>query len=891
MPLLLLLFAGSGCAALIYEIVWFQLLQLVIGSSAVSLGVLLGTFMGGMCLGSLALARFIPPSLHPLRVFALLEAGIGMLGILVWFGVPLLALLYVPLAGQGLPGILVRGALGAVCLLPPTLLMGATLPAMARWVELTPRGVAWLGFFYGGNIAGGVFGSLLAGFYLLRVHDMATTTYVAATINGTVALIGFGLARCKSFKYEIANFSSPESATQPAVKVGSIPPSSPHEGRVGRGPRRGEANKDAPPLRGPFLHPMEEREKSSSLTHPWPAASEAWPVYLAIGISGLCALGAEVVWTRQLSLVLGPTVYTFSIILAVFLGGLGLGSGGGAFLARRTMRPQLALGACQMLLVAAMAWTACVLSKSLPYWPINPFLSQSPWFTFQLDLARCLWAILPPACLWGASFPLALAAVAAPGQDAGRWVGRAYAANTIGAIVGALACSLLLIAWVGTQQTQRLLIGLSTVAALLVFLPTLWRTSKESRAGVPPDNRASRPRTLELGRDALPGRRDACPTTPVSRIRIAGALLALIGVATALASSVPQVPWDLVAYGHYLPTKANIGSLLYMGEGMNSSIAVTEMSNGVRNFHVSGKIEASTEPRDMQLQRMLGHVPALFHPKPRSVLVVGCGAGITAGCFVVYPEIEKIVVCEIEPLIPEVVATYFTNENYNVLKDPRVAIILDDARHYVRTTREKFDIITSDPIHPWVKGAATLYTQEYFDLCKAHLNPGGVVTQWVPLYESTREAVKSEVATFFESFPNSTIWSNDLEGEGYDVVVCGRLDEGPINVDAIEQRLRANERLAKSLKDAGFRSAVSLLGTYAGQRTDLGPWLAGAEINRDRNLRLQYLAGLGLNLNQGGLIYGEMLLHRRFPEQLFAGTEMQKRMLRLLVERGTSAKP
>jgi len=824
MPLLLLLFAGSGCAALIYEIVWFQLLQLVIGSSAVSLGVLLGTFMGGMCLGSLALARFISPRLHPLRVYALLETGIGVLGILVWIGVPLLTRLYVPLAGHGLVGILVRGALGAVCLLPPTLLMGATLPAMARWVEMTLRGVSWLGFFYGGNIAGAVFGSLLAGFYLLRVHDMATATYVAATINGTVALISFGLAGRKDFKYEL---SIPKSGT--------------------------------------------------------PAASQQpWPVYLAIGISGLCALGAEVVWTRQLSLVLGPTVYTFSIILAVFLGGLGIGSSAGSFLAGRTARPRLILGACQMLLVTAIAWTACVLSTSLPYWPINPFLAQSPWFTFQLDLARSLWAILPPACLWGASFPMALAAVAAPGQDAGRWVGRIYAANTIGAIVGALGCSLVLVAWIGTQQTQRLLIALSTVAALLMFLPTLWQDRTASRAGVTPEFQSSRARRPV-------GRRDACPTKPPSRFRTTVGLLALVGVAILLALSVPQVPWDLVAYGHYLPTKLNVGRLLYMGEGMNSSIAVTEMSSGVRNFHVSGKIEASIEPRDMQLQRMLGHLPALFHPKPRSVLVVGCGAGITAGCFVLYPEIEKIVICEIEPLIPKVVANYFTNENYNVVKDPRVTIILDDARHYVRTTREKFDIITSDPIHPWVKGAATLYTQEYFDLCKAHLNPGGVVTQWVPLYESTREAVKSEVATFFESFPNSTIWSNDQEGEGYDVVVCGRLDDRPIDVDAIDRRLRENERLALSLKQPGFKSAVGLLGTYAGQHADLGPWLRGAEINRDRNLRLQYLAGLGLNLNQGGLIYEEMLLHRRFPEELFTGTEMQKRMLRLMVEKGKSA--
>jgi spermidine synthase len=161
-----------------------------------------------------------------------------------------------------------------------------------------------------------------------------------------------------------------------------------------------------------------------------------------------------------------------------------------------------------------------------------------------------------------------------------------------------------------------------------------------------------------------------------------------------------------------------VGEKLYVGEGMNASVAVTKLANGVRNFHISGKVEASTDTADMRMQRMLGHLPALLHPGPRSVLVVGCGAGVTAGSFAVYPSVERIVVCEIEPLIPRVVAQYFAKQNHDVLKDHRTQVIYDDARHYLLTTREHFDIITSDPTHPWVKGAATLYTKEYFELCK-----------------------------------------------------------------------------------------------------------------------------------------------------------------------------
>src|SRR6195256_6102906 len=176
LPVLFLLFVGSGCAALIYEIVWFQLLQLVIGSSSISLGILLGTVMGGMCLGRLLLPRLISARRHPLRVYAMLELGIGALALLILVGMPLVGGIYTAWAGEGVAGIVFRAVVAGVCLLPPTILMGATLPAISRWVTATPDGVSWLGFFYGGNIGGGVIGSLVAGFYLLRVFDVATAT-------------------------------------------------------------------------------------------------------------------------------------------------------------------------------------------------------------------------------------------------------------------------------------------------------------------------------------------------------------------------------------------------------------------------------------------------------------------------------------------------------------------------------------------------------------------------------------------------------------------------------------------------------------------------------------------------------------------------------------------
>jgi spermidine synthase len=359
------------------------------------------------------------------------------------------------------------------------------------------------------------------------------------------------------------------------------------------------------------------------------------------------------------------------------------------------------------------------------------------------------------------------------------------------------------------------------------------------------------------------------------------ALAAATVAAVLLIESVAPVPGMLIAYGRRMMTSLGRSKVLYTGEGINSSIAITEWDDGAVQFHVSGKVEASTESYDMRLQRMLGHLPALVHKGPKSVLIVGFGAGVTAGSFVVYPEIQRIVICEMEPLIPPTATKYFGPQNYFVINDKRTQVIYDDARHFVLTTPEKFDIITSDPIHPWVKGSATLYSKEYFELVKRHLNPGGVITQWVPLYESDPDTVKSEIATFFDAFPNGTIWGNDISGGGYDLVLMGQVDPVKIDVDAMQARLDRPEgaRVAASMREVGFANAVQLLATYAGQEPDLRGWLAGAEINRDGNLRLQYMAGLALNVSREGAIYSAMLSYRRFPENLFAGSEERLRAL------------
>jgi spermidine synthase len=643
-------------------------------------------------------------------------------------------------------------------------------------------------------------------------------------------------------------------------------------------------------------------------------------IYLAIALSGFCALGAEVVWTRLLSLLMGATVYSFSIILAVFLFGMGIGSSAGSLLARTSSNPRTALSICQMLLTGAIAWAALIISKSLPYWPINPGIYTSdwgPWYVFQLDILRAAWMVLPASILWGASFPLAIAGVASRAKDPGRMVGGVYAANTAGAILGSLAFSMLVIPQLGTQEAERLLIAVAALSGVVALAASLFRE------GFNGDKRPAFAFSLLF-----------------SRVVFALAALMIVGF---LVDTVSRIPWVMVAWGRFSATYMAQASpevideaamrpdnkspskwyCTYLGEGMNASVAVTKSAAGARFFHGAGKVQASSQPQDMRLQRMLGHLSALACRNPEeieSVLVIACGAGVTAGTFTLYPGIKRIVICDIEPLVPKVVAPMFGKENYHVVDDiarrnpgfvngKEVTVVYDDGRHYIRTlpSDAKFDVITSDPIDPWVKGSAALNTVEFYEMCKSHLKPGGVMSLWAPLYESNLASSKSMIATFFQVFTNGMIFSNDEHFEGYDAVLLGHSAPGKINVDALEQLLERSEflQVKQSLMEVGFgksspeypeRSiAVNLLATFASQASDLQDWTQTAQLNRDKDLRLQYLAGMWFNSYLSNKILQSILSHYRFPDNLFTGSDERIALLKIaLAEQGrreVSAKP
>jgi spermidine synthase len=460
----------------------------------------------------------------------------------------------------------------------------------------------------------------------------------------------------------------------------------------------------------------------------------------------------------------------------------------------------------------------------------------------------------------------------------------------------------LIIPQAGTQWGQRLLVMLAGVSALVAFAPSFKYSENSKKKG------ANKSRSLSL-----------------SGGKLTGAILSLAAVVL-LVILISPVPWIAIARGRYASTwiersapgivreqdvpldpsrKPDIRYCLYVGEGMNVSVAVTKSSEGYLAFYGAGKVQASSAPADMRLQRMLGHLSVLAQTKPddvKDVLVVACGAGVTAGSFIPYPYIERITICDIEPLVPRVVTPMFGKQNYHIVdgiakENPHVVdgkevrVVYDDGRHYIRTLPKdaRFDIITSDPIDPWVKGCAALNTVEYYQMCKEHLKPGGVMSLWIPLYASDNETIKSVIATFFQVFPNGIIFSNDLNGKGFDAVLLGQAEPTRIDLDKLHKRLSSPDyaRVKESLTEVGYGAdianitwrpniwgdaGVSLLATYAGRAADMGKWMENAQINTDSNLRLQYLAGMSMGIHMETEILNGILKYYRFPEDIFTGS-------------------
>ncbi len=688
-----LIFVLSGATGLIYELIWVRQLYQVFGSTIHSVTTVVAAYMGGLGLGAWVLGRRADRHTHPAVLYGLLEIAIGLFGLLSPWVTHGIGTAYLGAARAVSPGLwagtALKFAFAFVVLLIPTFLMGGTLPVLTRAFarDRSDQLRGELALFYGLNTVGGVAGCLVAGYVLIEFVGLRASLLATGAVNlalGTVALL---LARL------------PESAPVASVTEGE-PVFTPDAGR----------------------------------------ATRRLAIWL-IAVTAFASLLYEIAWTRALILVIGSSTYAFTTILACFLLGIGLGS----LIAVGRGRPPRDLLVRVAVIQGAIAVLASLLFpffRALPVYVVATlqiqFLSVGELLT--LHAVAVALVVIPPAVGMGLSFPLLAELASERAGATGREVGRAYLANTLGSIAGAVATGFLLIHLVGSERTLVLgvLINAGAAAAL-----GAWAYREHGGGGAPA----------------------AAERIPF----VLGALALLIAFATPSWSGrlLDRAP---AVYGRARFSRDDLGRYLRgygseqlsFAEGWNAAVSVWRDGNQTW-LKVNGKVDASSVA-DMDTQVSLGLLPALGHARPRRVFVVGFGSGATTRTIADVPGVARIDVAEIERAVLRA-STEFRDVNRDVLADPRVHVIEDDARSALMLADSAYDLVVSEPSNPWIAGVSSLFTRDYFEVVARRLAPHGIFCQWLQMYRVTPGLVAVVVANLRAVFPHVEIWfanSSDL---------------------------------------------------------------------------------------------------------------------------------
>ncbi len=766
-----------------YEVVWVRSLSLIFGGTHLAVTTVLSVFMGGLALGSFLIGKRVDTIRNPLRFYGLLEIGIAIFAVLFIILLKIYPAVYIFLV-QGRENSnfylsLIRVLFALVTLIAPTTLMGGTLPVLTRFVSRNPEKLAThLAFLYGFNTFGAVVGTAATGFLLLRFYSVSTTLTIAIVINSLIGLVCILLPDPWAATSDRRKTGAEDAGVRPAVKSAS-PPSEPAE------------------FKNRFAFRM---------------------VLLGIGISGFCALGYEVLWTRILTLTIGTSVYGFTIMLATFLTGIALGSETYALFLKLipsadsdTRRQVLAFGIVQFVIgISALAVTFYIRDLPVHSIALQEFFLNRGLGVFNarqwanLSLAFCYMVI--PAFFMGLAFPIAGKVNASYRKSVGHAVGNVLAFNTVGAILGSAVSGYFLIYIFGIERSLQLLTVINIGLGLQVVLSV------------------QRIKPLSWGFAGL----------------TAAALMVLILNPAAFRM------WDrkyFAIFRNNQPEAFNTPErkkdalknteVLFYHEGIDSTISSIKIIGGIQAVLVNGKVVASSALRDRQCQLTLGHLPMLLHKNPRKVLVVGLGTGMTLGATSVHPAVEELTVAEIEPNVIGAARTFAAYNNH-VLDNPKLKMVFNDGRNFLMTTPDRYDVITADPIHPWTQGSGYLYTDEYFRIASAKLLPGGIMCQWLPIYELSVDNLKSVVKTFSNSFKYTMAWltQNDAELIG---------SNAPLIIDEAQlmQRLAA-PAVYRDLKPVMMDTATDFLSYFIMGTAGLTAFSRDGIVNTDDNLYLEF---------------------------------------------------
>ena len=678
----LICFFLSGTAGLIYEVVWTRMLTQIFGNTTYAIATVLSAFMAGLALGSYLFGRIADKGKNDFLLYGILEAGVGVYGFLVPWLFSLGQTIYIPLYGlnDSYPFLfnLLLFFLSFFLLVLPTLLMGATLPVLSRFfVHSFSHLGRRVGYLYATNTMGAVLGCGFAGYYLIPTLGMRATVYTAAAVNLLIAVLILVVDRARSKE-------------------------------------AGEGDSGA-----------SEQEAASGAAPSY----LGWVLLLGFGFSGFAAMLYENAWTRALTLVIGSSVYSFTTMLLTFLVGLALGG----FLYARLMGERevrvSTFGAIE-LWVGITALATIPLFEKLPLIFIRLLHAFGDSFSFFLSIQVLLSALVMflPTLLLGMTFPLVARLFTQSLYRVGSSVGISYAANTLGAIVGAFAGGFIFIPLIGVQNSILLAVIINLVIGWLLIVV---------------DPRLSKAPRFVLGVVVL----IAVILIPLKTPRWDRFIL--VSGVTIYNDRYENLPTNSLRL-----EEMRRDEMIYYREGLTATISVHRIGKDYVYFKTNGKIDGSHG--DALSQLMTGYIPLLFHPGGERAAVIGLGSGMTAKAVGAFP-LREIEVLEIEPAIADV-AGFFHDKNGKILEDRRVRLIPTDGRNYILATPKQYDIITAEPSNPWIAGIANLYTREFYEVVKSKLKEEGIFAQWFHNYSMSPDDFRMVFRTFGENFPYVTVW-------------------------------------------------------------------------------------------------------------------------------------
>jgi len=746
------LFFVSGATGLAYEVIWFRRFSHIWGASTLAMAAVVSSFLLGLGIGAHFLGRRADRMSAPLRGYGWCELAIGLLALLIPLECSLLAAttgaLYPALSGIPFLYTVVRFLLTFLVIGPPCILMGGTFPLLVKQFTGPGEVGPTAGWLYAVNTGGAAIGCYLAGFHLLPGLGLSGTNFLAASLNVAVAAGAFLLARRLD-----------------PIATAAEAPAAPAD----------------------------------------PAATRPVTLYAAAALTGFAALLLQMVWTRQLCVMLGGSTYALTSTLFVILLGIGVGS-----LIFRASIPHIAhpdrAAAASLAVLILTAGLTRLLAPSLTIAVgLSKELRSLPFGNAAVCLGASAALELIPSICMGFNFPLLVHLTRRGAADAGRAVGTVYAWNTAGSIVGAAATAPVGLALLGSANTMG--------AGLSLYFIALWLLHP-TRGG---------------------------------RNFVALALLSAIclgGIYFGATKLDPRITdQGMYLYGYRNPEGRNV---LYYKEGAACNVIVTEHFID-RALAVNGKVDATSQG-DMDMQLGIAYLPRFLRPEAKNVLVIGYGSGTTSGASLLFPG-TRLTCCEIEPAV-FAASEYFSGVNHQPDRNPNFRIVFDDGRSHLQGTDEKYDLILSEPSNPWLAGVASLFTREFYEICRKKLGERGLLGQWIQLYSFSEAEYALVIRTVTKSFKHAAL----IRISSSDTVLLA--SDAPIlpdraTIDASQKLLdglpEVKSDLQRHLEGDNVRSVLlpRLLLDEAGLKR-LAARTVSASINTDLNLRLEFDAPLRL---------------------------------------------